>query len=359
MYSKQEKALIFLSTLDIPHGKIAKICESVSFLEDVLFNLEGVSVQLKKILDPAQLEKIQGFSIEKFERTLEKHKEDGIVCVTRLSEGYPEKLLNITNPPFVLYLKGDISLLKAPSIAVVGTRKVSAYGRQVCEMFTKGLVANGFCITSGLAYGIDGVAHKTALAEGGKTIAVLGGGFNKIYPSAHNNLASEIVEKGLLLTEYPPHVEPTAFTFPLRNRIIAGLSLGVLIPEAGEKSGSLHTKEYALDAGLMVFAIPGNITSETSCATNRMICMGSAQGVTSFEEIVSCFQSEVKKLPAKTIQLSIEEEIIVNLLKEGEQDYDALQIKSGFDAKRLTTCLTTMQIRGILDKLAGNTYILK
>lgn len=359
MYSKKEKTLIYLSVLDIPYGKTEKITEELPHFEDVLYNPELVLSVLNKILDAAQIEKICVFPLSQFEKTLADYEKENIHCLTKISESYPQKLLAVDNPPFVLYMKGDVSLLEMSSIAVVGTRKASAYGKQVCELFTKGLVANGFCIVSGLAYGIDAAAHKTTLAENGKTIAVLGGGFNKIYPPAHNSLAVEIMDKGLLITEYPPHVEPTSFTFPMRNRIIAGLSLGVLIPEAGEKSGALHTKEYALDAGLQVFAVPGNITSETSRATNAMICMGTAQGVTGFEEIVRCFQSEVRNLSKKTFQFSLEENLIVNLLKEGEQDYDTLQIRSKLDAKTLTTCLTTMQIRGILNKSAGNNYMLK
>jgi len=209
-----------------------------------------------------------------------------ISIITIVDKEYPFLLKQIYMPPYVLYCQGDTRLLRKKMIAVVGTRIPTAYGLQATKQIVKGLVEKDFIIVSGLAKGIDIEAHKQAISADGKTIAVLGSGFYHIYPREHTTMAEEIKNNHLLLTEYPPYVKPHKSHFPARNRIISGLSLGTLVVEAKEKSGSLITAQFALNEGREVFAVPGSIFSPTSKGTNILIQEG-AKLVMSIEDILT------------------------------------------------------------------------
>lgn len=199
---------------------------------------------------------------------------------------YPEKLNNIFASPAKLYLVGDESILNKPSIAIIGCRDASDYGKKVAFNFAYELAKKGFVIISGLARGIDTYAHLGAVKANGKTIAVLGSGMRHIYPASNKPLCNQIVQKGgAVITEYEPGVRPVGTNFPIRNRIISGLSNGVLVVEAKQKSGTLITVDYALEQGKDVFVIPGNITSTNSYGTNELIKQG-AKPVTNITEII-------------------------------------------------------------------------
>lgn len=190
---------------------------------------------------------------------------------------YPKLLREIQSPPKILYIKSNLNLnnlFNTKMIAVIGTRKMSSYGREVTEKITSDLVKAGFTIVSGLARGIDYIAHKTALDNGGLTIAVLGNGLERIYPAEHSRLANEIIDRGALITEFPLHSPIYKSNFPTRNRIIAGLSQGVVVCEAAEKSGTMITASFAADFGREVFAIPGPITLKTSQGISRLLREG-------------------------------------------------------------------------------------
>ena len=276
--------------------------------------------------------------------------------VTMLSDAYPDSLKNIDSPPIVLYYRGDISLLKAKCFAIVGTRRITNYGRTITEMFTKGLVDGGFCIVSGLSSGVDTVAHETTLNCKGKTIAVLAGGFDYIYPPTNHNLSKQIEQQGLLLTECKPNEKAEPYYFPIRNRIIAGLSKGVLITEADEKSGSMHTKNYALDNNIDVYAVPGNITSSVSRGCNRIISNGQAKAVLEVGDILEEYNIKYQPKQQTLFQLSEQEQIVLDIIGEQEMPFSEILIKTKLDVKTLTTLLTTLSIRGIIKKLAGNIY---
>lgn len=201
---------------------------------------------------------------------------------------YPPLLKEIQNPPRQLYINSKIDinkLFRTKTIAVVGTRNITTYGREVTKKITLELVKNGFVIVSGLARGIDYIAHQTALDQGGLTIAVLGCGLDRIYPAEHARLALEIIKNGALVTEFPLHTQITRQNFPIRNRIISGLSLGVVICEAAEKSGTMITASFAADQGREVFAIPGPITSPTSSGVSALLKKG-AKLVTNVHDIL-------------------------------------------------------------------------
>lgn len=197
----------------------------------------------------------------------------GCNYLTILSKDYPSDLKQVTKPPFVLYYLGDLSLISAKlKIAVVGTRKPSSFGLEVTNDIVKDLVKGEGCIVSGLAYGIDSRAHKTALSERGKTIAVIGNGFNHYYPLSNKSLQDEIIKKGLLISEYPPHVPPRRDHFPLRNRIIAALSDFIIVTEAKLRSGTLITVNYGLDLGKDIWCVPSVDLGSSAC--NYLIKQG-------------------------------------------------------------------------------------
>lgn len=211
-----------------------------------------------------------------------------LIKLTLKDKNYPKLLREIANPPAVLYIKTLKSLeeiFTRPAVAVVGTRNISSYGRIVTQKITKDLVKHGITIVSGLAKGVDVCAHITALENNGLTIAVLGSGIDSIYPAEHLRIANQIVENGALISEFPLGTRASPGNFPIRNRIISGLSLGVVITEAAEKSGTMITASFAADQGREVFAVPGPITSPYSAGTSALIRKG-AKIVTNINDIL-------------------------------------------------------------------------
>ena len=205
--------------------------------------------------------------------------EAGLQALSWHDERYPKRLSQIADPPPLLYLYGELAERDEWSIAVVGTRRPSAYGRQVTESLSAELADAGVTLVSGLARGVDGIAHQTALARGGRTVAVVAGGIDKLYPPEHKPLAARIVDAGAgaVVSEYPLGARPKADNFPRRNRILAGMTLGTLVTEAGKKSGTWHTVTSALDQGREVFVVPGRITSPESEGANLIIQRGPGQ----------------------------------------------------------------------------------
>ncbi|HWO96954.1 MAG TPA: DNA-processing protein DprA [Bacillus sp. (in: firmicutes)] len=220
---------------------------------------------------------------------LNNYKREHVYCISYFDDEYPPLLKTIYDPPWVLYAKGKISLLAyGKKISVVGTRDPSLYGYRSLEKVLQPLLSDRWLVVSGLAVGIDTAAHKLAIESQAKTIAVLGSGFNHIYPRQNESLAEEIGSHHLLISEYPPSQRPNRWAFPMRNRIISGLTRGTIIVQAREKSGSLITAEQALQQGREVFAIPGPVLDERSIGTNRLIQQG-AKLVLTAEDILSEF----------------------------------------------------------------------
>ncbi len=236
----------------------------------------------------------------------------GIHILTWEDEFYPPRLKEIDQPPPVLYMRGALITEDSWTVAVVGTRRVSAYGRQVADELAMFLANNGVTVVSGLARGVDAIAHQSALKAGGRTIAVLGCGVDRIYPPEHAQLAEKIIANGAILSDYAPGTPPDAANFPPRNRIISGLAMATVVVEAGETSGALITAQFALDQGREVFAVPGNIMAPQSKGTNRLIVEG-AHPMLSAQDLLEALnltrvteQREVRKvLPGNEIEASL------------------------------------------------------
>lgn len=278
------------------------------------------------------------------------------------TSGVPIKLRNIATPPNRLYVKGeDVNeLLSRPCVTVVGSRKVSAYGKAVTATLAGELAQAGVVIISGLALGVDSIAHKAALEAGGLTIAVLPSPLDRIYPASHGQLAQQILQQGgALVSEYPSGAQVYPGNFIARNRIASGLGDVLLITEAAEKSGTLHTADFALDQGREVLAVPGNITSPTSAGTNNLI-KGGATPVTRVEDIFNALGMEtdktVKQAPPKSSNPN--EQSLLDLLFAGISDGAELLERSNLGVRLFSQSLTMLEIRGQIRALGGNRWSL-
>lgn len=271
----------------------------------------------------------------------------------------PDNLTSIPDAPDSLFAIGDTleNLLEQPRVAIVGSRKMTPYGRLVTEKFSSELAGKGIVIVSGLAYGVDACAHQSALSSGGKCIAVLACGLDQMYPAANKRLADDIVEKGgVILSEYPKKTEPLRHHFLARNRIISGLADAILITEAAQRSGSLNTAGHALNQGRPVMAIPGNINSPLSTGTNNLIKSG-AHLINEVSDILSILGLD--KNPSQQslpVALSKEEYIILSLMKEGISDGIELQAKSELDPAMYGQTLTMLEISGKVKPLGNNKW---
>src|SRR3990172_5306133 len=301
------------------------------------------------------------FSIEEYLKQL---KEKDVWFVTLLDEDYPQILKEIKNPPFVLYGRGQVpdDTWFAKTIAVVGARKTTQYGREVTKLLTTELVLNGFTIVSGLALGVDAISHLTALENGGKTIAVLGCGVDCCSPMENFNLYNSILEKGnCIVSEFPLGMKPTQWTFPARNRIIAGLSQAVLVTEGAEDSGSLITAKFALRFDRKVFAVPGPITSSMSKGPYKLISKG-AKLVTSAEDIFKELKTPAfaralaGKQNSKVQNATKDELIILKLLENEALHFDEIIRKTKYKSSQLSSLLSLMEIKGMVKSIDGGMY---
>lgn len=359
----EKEIILWLDSFDfLTYRKKEKLLD---IFEDIteIFNIKNLINKRESILTIITEEEysiLKNQANEKcIEDILKNLKEKNIDYITYNSKEYPITLKNIDTPPYVLYYKGNKNLLKTDCFAIVGSRQITSYGKMVTEKFTKDLVKVDFTIVSGLASGVDTVAHTTTVAEKGKTIAVLAGGLDEIYPATNTNLAEQIIKNdGLLITETRCGKKAETYMFPIRNRIIAGLSKGILITEAKEKSGVIHTKNYALEYGKDVYAVPGSIFSLTSLGTNRMIVNGQAKAVISSEDIIEEYGKILQKKAKIAHNFSMEESVVINLLSTGEKSFQELVDMSKLPVKTLNSLLTTLLIRGIIKKLTGNIYYL-
>jgi DNA processing protein len=294
---------------------------------------------------------------------------------------YPQLLREIFDPPITLYVKGEWSAcLDEPCVAIVGSRRSSTYGQNAATMLARDLAGRGVTIISGLARGIDAAAHRGALEAGGRTVAVMGTGLDQIYPRDHRKLGEEILERGgALLSEFPLETPPAPQNFPYRNRVISGLSLGVLIVEAAENSGSLITARLALEQGREVFAVPGNITSRNSFGTNYLIKGAGAKLVQQWQDIVAELPSEIaaRLLPPETKPKGAQDELTKQLelvpgdLSATEQSVwrllsadsplhiDALAEETQLSIPELTIALLALEMRELVRQLPGKCFVRK
>ena len=301
--------------------------------------------------------------LEKASGEIDRLKKRGYSVLTIADEQYPMQLREIFDPPLVLYYAGKIDALMEPSVSIVGSRKPTPYGRAVAERLAYDLSAKGLVVISGLARGIDSISHWGAL-RGGKTIAVLGSGLETIYPKENRPLFEKIIENGLVLSEYSLKAPPLKYHFPCRNRIISGLSMGVVVVEGSKRSGSLITARLALEENREVMAVPGNITSEMSQGTNWLL-QGGAKLVNDWKDVVEEFPSPLKEeilSKEKTKRreppsLNKEEKKIYDLLLPDKlTSVDALVDQSNLSVSEILSILLNLEIKDLVTQRPGKFY---
>lgn len=268
---------------------------------------------------------------------------------------FPSRLGQIPGRPKQLFYRGDIPTYSL-GVAIVGTRKPTAYGRQVTKDLASRLAEKGAVIISGLAHGVDGIAHEAVISVGGTAIAVQAGGLDRIYPAAHRDLAAKILENsGALISENEPGIPPLQFRFLERNRLVSGLSDIVIVTEAGLRSGTMNTVGHALEQGRDVYAVPGPITSVMSAGCNRLIAQG-ATPITNIDEFIEELFPKPSKKQALLLATTPEEQIILQLISNGITDGDEIQQKSSLDAAAFSQTLTMLEIRGAVRSLGANNW---
>lgn len=357
--SDKELLLLYLDDKGVSYKAMRLVYDNFERLGDSVFLDNEFKNQITEknylLIKSAILKK----SYLKSDENIKKY---GIKAVFYKNDDYPKKLLNIDNPPLILYYKGDKNLFNKKAIAIVGTRKPTVYGKEVTSHFSSHLSKAGLVTVSGLAYGLDKEVAESTLKVNGKTIAVLGGGLDKIYPEDNTFLADKILENGgLLVSLYPPLKRPTKYSFIERNRIISGLSLGTIIVEAGESSGTLNTANHTIEQGRELFVVPANIFSSASKGSNKLIEELPETFTISPEKVLKVLKIDTiinNNDKQKSQQLSDEMKVIINLLYEGEKDFDTLLSKTKMNSKTLISLLTIMEINGLIKKLAGNFYSL-
>jgi DNA processing protein len=274
-----------------------------------------------------------------------------VILLQRREAGYPPLLEELYDPPGSLFVRGGpAELLARPAVAVVGARSCSPYGFQVARSLARELAAAGVVVVSGLARGIDGEAHRGALEGGGHTIAVLGCGIDRDYPRSNAELARRICERGAIVSEYPPGIEPAPWRFPARNRIIAGLGLATVVVEARERSGALITADFALELGRDVFAVPGEITAALSAGTNDLLRQGAAPLLTA-DDVLQAIG--VDRAPAELPAVSAAAGRVLDLLVDTALAADELVRLSGEESGQVAAALVELELAGLVAEAEG------
>jgi DNA processing protein len=283
---------------------------------------------------------------------LERLQEQGYGFLGRSDPGFPPLLRAIHDPPPGLFLRGAASaeLLARAVVAVVGARACSPYGRQVARRLGRELTGAGLVVVSGMARGVDAEAHRGALERDGVTVAVLGCGIDRDYPAAHTTLARQIVERGLVVSEYAPGVEPAPWRFPARNRIIAGLCAATVVVEARERSGALISADFALEEGREVFAVPGEITSALSAGSNALLRLG-ATPLTAAEDVLEAYGIVAPSVQAP--EVSDEAAAVLERARSAAASADELARATGLDAGRLAAVVTELELAGLVSVEEG------
>lgn len=361
MYEKMKYWVWLSSLVKIPPRKRFELLEHFKDPEHIWY------AQVNELLDLVFLEKhyIGHLSDIQARKDVERHMDRIIASdmemITIKDSNYPENLKNIYDPPLVLYTKGSL-ISNEPQLAVIGSRRASRYGLEMAEKISACLSKAGLTITSGMARGIDSKAHIGALDAGGRTIAILGCGVDIAYPAENRDLMKRISSSGTVISEYLPGTPPIANNFPARNRIISGMSMGILIVEASEKSGSLITANFALEQGREVFAIPGNIDSRNSTGTNRLIRDG-AKIVLDISDILDELNISYiadnrfyKNKRINTRELDIDERNVLKKLQNEPMHIDKIAVVCGMNVNVLSSILVMLELKGLVEQLPGKMY---
>jgi len=367
-YNDEIKYWVWLSSLDkIPASKLNLLINHYETPYNIYNAEEGSMRKLPFVTEVIIQQLLDRKLKDEANKHLENLYKNNIGIVTINDESYPYYLKNIYDPPIVLYYKGEL-IKSENTIAIVGSRKATSYGMQVAENLSYEAALRGITIVSGMARGIDTYAHKGALKAKSRTIAILGCGLDVVYPKENMELMENIINNGAVVTEYLPGVMPLKFNFPARNRIISGISLGVVIVEAAAGSGSLITASYALEQGREVFAVPGNIDRANSEGTNKLIKEGAklVTGINDILEELSIYNLEAEKNrnlssedQSKFKGLDNEERKIVECLTREPMYIEILARTAGFSIKYINPILTMLELKGVIEQLPGKIYKIK
>jgi len=358
---------LLLSVEGIGPGKIRSLLSKFRTTEKILsadFNslmeADGISTNLARRIQKAyrQRDEVREFTIKELDAL---QKINGYI-LTVWDPEFPQLLKKIYDPPLLLYCKGKISESDNFSIAVVGTRMPTAYGKIQAEKIAEELASQNITIVSGLARGIDSIAHRAALKNHGRTVSVIGSGLNVIYPPENKKLFEEIAEKGAVISEYPLDTKPDAQNFPKRNRIISGLSLGCVIIETDISGGAMQTAALALDQNREVFAVPGNLGVKQSNGTNLLIQKGEAALVRSAEDVLIALELKLKpvlgkNIPKPEIDLNLFEEKIIGVLNNDPMQIDKIASSTNLTTSDCLVHLLSLEFKGLVKQLPGKMFV--
>jgi len=324
-----------------------------------LLNVEGISTNLAKRIRKAteQRESIEIFT----ETELKKLEKLGGRLISIWDREYPQLLKKIYDPPLLFYLLGELTENDKYSIAIVGTRQPTIYGKVQAERISMDLAKQGITIISGMARGIDSIAHNAAIKSGGRTIAIIGSGLDVIYPPENKKLFEKISESGAIISELPLGSKPDAQNFPKRNRIISGLSLGVVIIETGITGGAMQTAAFALDQNREVFALPGNVGVKQADGTNLLIQKSEAELIRSAEDVILELELKLKpvlgkNIPKQQIDLSLFEEKIMNVLNSEPLQIDKIASLTNLSTSDCLVNLLSLEFKGLIKQLPGKMF---
>lgn len=349
-------------------GKIRSLLAQFKTTEKILsadynslLNVDGISTNLASRI--IRINSRRDEISKLVETELGKLNKLGGAIVTVWDKEYPALLKKIYDPPLLLYFKGNPEEQDNYSIAIVGTRMPTNYGRVQAEKITAELCKNNITIVSGLARGVDSIAHRTCIKNNGRTIAVIGSGLDVIYPPENKKLFDEISESGLIISEYQLGTKPDAINFPKRNRIISGISLGSIIIETGVTGGAMQTASFALDQNREAFAVPGNIGVKQSEGTNALIQKGEAKLITSAEDVLVELELKLKPVLGKNISkpretLNIFEEKIIASLGNEPMQIDKIATQSNLTTSDCLVHLLSLEFKGVVKQLPGKTFVL-
>ena len=357
---------LWLSLNQIPGLGNAAFCQLLAKFSSPEGIFSAKLGQLREIVsDDIALKISKGVDVDAIAPTLKWLEKDNVHLVTLADSSYPQKLLEISNPPALLFAIGNLHWLNHPTIAMVGSRSATPQGEKNAEDFAKSLCEKGLCVASGMALGIDGAAHRGALKANGATIAVVGTGLDIVYPARHRDLAHKIAERGLILSEFPLGTPSKAQNFPRRNRLISGLSLGCLVVEANIDSGSLITARLAAEQGREVFAIPGSIHSPVTKGCHQLIKQG-AKLVESVQDILEeiNWTNMVNSLPsispngllAALAPNSPQANTVLDLMGFDAISFEQLRTSTSLTTEALSSMLMLLELENKIKSLAGGHY---
>uniref|UniRef100_A0A7C4U7K9 DNA-protecting protein DprA n=1 Tax=candidate division WOR-3 bacterium TaxID=2052148 RepID=A0A7C4U7K9_UNCW3 len=345
-----EKLLLKLSIAQIEYKTLIGIFNDNRLSEILSLSENEINEHLGK-----EKEKLNNIKKEYVERIYDKLKSESVKIICLADEEYPYNLKIIPNPPPIIYVKGELKEKDINAAGIVGTRKPTEYGRIVARDFAKKLTDYDITIVSGLALGIDTSAHLGAIENGGRTIGVIGCGIDVVYPSSNKKLYELVRENGAIISEFPPGTKPLSYNFPLRNRIISGLSKVIIAVQANIKSGVFSTVKWATDFGREVFAVPGNINVPQSEGTNRLLKMGISP-LTDIEDILPLFGITSKKIEEE-IELPEDEKKIFDILSDEPLSLETIAGLLGFTIPHTSSALLLLELKGYVKDVGGKKFV--